>query len=109
VITAVDGSFRLERNFGSGSESVAVALWDLLVIVEAGADKTDTTEVRRYLLATETREDASALETFHFVISDSRLRAAGIVLLPEQRPEDVIARGRAARDVQKMFDAATLN
>ena len=104
VTTGSDGSFRLEHNLSSGSEAVGAARWDLLVTVEASTDETDAIEVRRHLLASETREDASALETFRFVISDSRLEAAGIVLPPTGRPEDLIVRARAARDVQKKFN-----
>jgi hypothetical protein len=104
VMTGLDGSFSFEPKLSSGSESGCAARWDLLVTVEAGTDKTDAPEVLRNLLARETREDASALETFRFVITDSRLKAAGVILPPEQQPEDLIARDRRARDVQKKFD-----
>jgi hypothetical protein len=103
VMSGADGSFRLEHNLGSGSESACSARWDLLVTVETRTDKGDGTGANRNVLASETREDASALETFRFVIAESRLNAAGVLLPPEPRPEDVIARERAAREVQKKF------
>jgi hypothetical protein len=105
VITGPDGSFRLEHILGSGAESGSAARWDLLVTVETRIDKSDGTGARRNLLASETREDASALETFRFVLSDSRLQAAGVALPPEQQPEDLIARDRAVREVHKKFAA----
>jgi len=104
VITGVDGSFRLEHKLGGESESVCAARWDLLVTIESRIDKSDGTGARRNLLASETREDASGYETFRFVVADSRLKDVGVVLPPEQQPEDLIALDRAARAVQKKFD-----
>src|SRR5262245_31664424 len=61
VMTGADGTFRLEHNLGSGSESASVMRWDLLVTVETRTDKSDGTGARRNVLASETREDASGL------------------------------------------------
>ena len=105
VLTDGRGSFRVEHNYGVvASNPEATLRWDLLVTVETVTDRANAKEVRPTLLASELREDASPLETFRFVISDARLKAAGVVFPPTQRPEDLIARDRAARDVQKKFE-----
>jgi hypothetical protein len=103
VATAADGTFRLQYD-GSGVNDGSTDRWDLLLTVEAGAASGDQADTRHTLLASETRKDASPLETFRFVMTDSRLNDAGVVLLSEQQPEDLIERERAAYSVRKKFE-----
>ena len=98
VITGPNGSFTIEYGAGERESPLQAEAWQLTVTVEVPGETPSSP------LASETRDDAAPLESFRFVIRESRLNSAGVTLPAPISTDDLILRRRADRLVQQKLD-----